>query len=74
MLNCVKTEEVPTRMCIEQTDDWVECKSRQKSRAFSNYIHGEMRKLKIYSLPKYDENTDTFVDGDLPKDIDGYFG
>jgi hypothetical protein len=32
-----------------------------------------MDKVKIYSLPKYDFNTDTFKDGDLPRDVDGYF-
>ena len=60
-------------MCIMETEDWVECKNRRKARAFSNYMYSELRKLKIYSLPKYDEATDTFVDGELPKDIDGYF-
>jgi hypothetical protein len=33
-----------------------------------------MEKLKIYSLPTYDYATDTFKDGALPKDADGYFG
>jgi hypothetical protein len=32
-----------------------------------------MRKLRIYSLPEYDMSTDTFKDGPLPKDADGYF-
>ena len=33
-----------------------------------------MNKVKIYSLPTYDVSTDTFKDGPLPKDVDGYFG
>jgi len=73
MLNCMKEETLPSRMCIHQTEDWFECKQKKKARAFNNYMHGELRKLKIYSLPTYDEHTDTFVDGDLPKDMDGYF-
>lgn len=32
-----------------------------------------MNKLKIYSLPTYDHETDTFKDGPLPKDADAYF-
>ena len=32
-----------------------------------------MDKHKILSLPTYDHATDTFKDGALPKDIDGYF-
>lgn len=32
-----------------------------------------MKKVKIYSLPKYDFSTDTFKDGPLPKDADAYF-
>jgi hypothetical protein len=37
-------------------------------------VNDEMHKLKIYSLPTYDPNTDTFKDGPLPKDVDSYFG
>ena len=72
MVTCAKTEEV-ARMCMTEAEDFKECKTRTRARAFNNYLHGELRKMKIYSLPKYDEHTDTFVDGDLPKDIDGYF-
>ena len=32
-----------------------------------------MSKMQIYSLPTYDHNTDTFKDGALPKNVDGYF-
>ena len=32
-----------------------------------------MNKMKIYSLPTYDHATDTFKDGPLPKNADGYF-
>jgi len=73
MIACAKKEEVYTRMCFNEFEDYIECKSRKKHRVFQNFVSGEMRKLRIYSLPKYDENTDTFVDGPLPKDADSYF-
>jgi len=73
MMNCIKTEDNHTRMCFTEVEDWLECKTKSKARAFNNYVGQELRKLKIYSLPKYDESTDTFKDGPLPKDVDGYF-
>lgn len=32
-----------------------------------------MNKMEIFSLPTYDQHTDTFKDGPLPKNVDGYF-
>lgn len=60
-------------MCFVEVDDWVECKSRKKHRAFQNFLGSELEKVKIYSLPTYDPHTDTFKDGALPNGIDGYF-
>lgn len=73
MTNCMKTEDNYARMCLEEIEDWRECKGKGKARAFNNYMSQEMRKVKVYSLPQYDESTDTFKDGPLPKDVDGYF-
>jgi len=73
MINCIKTEDMATRMCFAEIDDWYECKSRRKHRAFHNFINSEMDKLKIYSLPTYDASSDTFKDGPLPRDVDSYF-
>ena len=73
MVQCIKTEDLATRMCFNEIDDWYECKSRKKHRAFQTFVKSEMDKLKIYSLPTYDFSTDTFKDGPLPKDADGYF-
>ena len=73
MINCIKSEDMATRMCFAEIDDWHECKSRRKHRAFHNFITSEMEKVKIYSLPTYDAKTDTFKDGALPKDVDAYF-
>ena len=73
MTNCVKQEEMSTRMCISEVEDWYECKSRKKHRAFQNFVKTEMGKMEIFSLPTYDAHTDTFKDGPLPKGVDGYF-
>jgi len=34
MLNCVKSEEMVSHMCFAEVEDWYECKSRKKHRAF----------------------------------------
>ena len=73
MLQCFKKEEFATRMCYPEMEDWFECKSHKKHIAFTNFIANEMRQVEIYSLPVYDEHTDTFKDGRLPRDADDYF-
>ena len=73
MINCVKGEEMSSRLCLLEIEDWHECKSRRTHRAFHNFINSEMDKVKIYSLPTYDKSTDTFKDGPLPTDVDAYF-
>ena len=73
LVNCIKKEEMPSRMCYEEMSDWYECKSRKKHRAFQSFVMKEMEQMKIYSLPEYDINTDTFKDGALPKNADSYF-
>lgn len=62
-----------TRMCFVEIDDWYECKTRRKSRAFYNYLRTEGNKMEMYSLPEYDAATDSFKDGVLPKNVDSYF-
>lgn len=34
MTNCIKGEEMSSRMCYVEIEDWYECKSRKKHRAF----------------------------------------
>jgi hypothetical protein len=34
MVQCVRSEEMPSRMCFNEVEDWYECKSRKKHRAF----------------------------------------
>ncbi len=73
MVNCFKQEEFASRMCFKEMEDWHECKGRKKHRAFQSFVNTEVRKMKIYSLPKYDVGTDSFSDGPLPKNADDYF-
>ena len=73
MINCIKSEDVVSRMCFNEMEDWHECKSRKKHRAFDNFVAAELDRHKLLSLPTYDHKTDTFKDGPLPKDLDGYF-
>lgn len=42
MLYCVKGEEMWSRMCYTEMEDWYECKQRKKHRAFNHYIGAEM--------------------------------
>mgnify|MGYP001215644723 CR=1 FL=1 len=63
MTQCVKSEDLSSRMCYVEIEDWYECKSRKKHRAFQNFVQSEMNKMDILSLPTYDHNTDTFKDG-----------
>ena len=73
MVGCIKEEEMSSRMCFEEIEDWYECKGRRKHRAFYNFLKTEQAKIQMYSLPKYDQSTDTFKDGVLPKDVDSSF-
>ena len=73
MLQCIKEEEQSSRMCFTQIEDWYECKSRKKARAFQNFVGAEINKMEIYSLPTYDYSNDTFKDGPLPKNCNDYF-
>lgn len=62
-----------SHMCYAEIEDWYECKSRRKHRAFYNFLKTESNKIQMYSLPEYDGASDTFKDGVLPKDVDSYF-
>ena len=73
MTNCLKGEEFSSRMCFAEMEDWYECKSRKKARAFKNFLGAELSKMEIYSLPTYDYSNDTFKDGRLPATADNYF-
>ena len=73
MTQCAKSEELTSRMCFTEIEDWYECKTRKKARAFQNFVGTELGKMEIYSLPTYDFATDTFKDGPLPKTANGYF-
>ena len=73
MTNCIKNEEFASRMCFVEIEDWYECKSKNKHRAFYNFLQSESNQINMYSLPKYDQASDSFKDGVLPANVDGYF-
>ena len=73
MTNCIKTEDMSSRMCFAEVEDWFECKSRRKHRAFHNFVRSEANQMELLSLPQYDFKSDTFKDGPLPANVDGYF-
>ena len=73
MLNWVQTEPLYKKMCSHKMEDYVEWKSRKKYHMQKNFFETELHKLKIYSIPEYDEATDSFKDGPLPDNADGYF-
>ena len=73
MQQCVKSEQLSSRMCFPEIEDWTECKGRKKARAFKNFVGTEIQKMEIFSLPTYDYSTDTFKDGPLPKNANDYF-
>ena len=73
MTQCIKQEELSSRMCFTEIEDWYECKTRKKARTFKNFVGTELGKMEIFSLPKYDYATDTFKDGPLPKNANDYF-
>lgn len=72
-LQCMRREDDPLRMCFVEGEDYIECKTRKRHRAFQNFVGDELNKLRVYSLPTYDPETDTFKDGPLPRDADAYF-
>ena len=41
MKNCIKSEDMSSRMCFKEIEDWYECKSRRKNRAFYNFLKTE---------------------------------
>ena len=45
MVNCIKEEELHSRMCFTEIEDWTECKSRRKHRAFYNFLKSEHNKI-----------------------------
>ena len=73
MTQCAKAEELSSRMCFAEVEDWYECKSRKKARTFQSFVGTEISKMQIYSLPTYDFASDSFKDGPLPNGADGYF-
>eukprot|EP00824_Muranothrix_gubernata_P026146 TRINITY_DN8953_c0_g1_i1.p2 TRINITY_DN8953_c0_g1~~TRINITY_DN8953_c0_g1_i1.p2 ORF type:complete len:121 (-),score=1.37 TRINITY_DN8953_c0_g1_i1:15-377(-) len=75
LTGCLKKETFFTRMCANEYDDWFECRSKNKHRAFVSYMGSQLKKIKIYELPEYDEHNDCFynVSEQQVRDADYYF-
>lgn len=45
MANCIRDEDLHTRMCYTEMEDFYECKSKKKHRAFEHYMADNMQKV-----------------------------
>lgn len=70
---CIQSETFQKISCWEKLADLNECKTKRRLKAFNSFYAIEYKKLKILSLPKYDDVTDSFVDGDRPDSADSFF-
>jgi hypothetical protein len=70
---CVNTESLVKIMCNDKLNDYKECKSNSKKLAYKSWYEQEYKKLKILSMPKYDDATDSFVDGNPASTADSFF-
>ena len=71
--DCLATEPLTKIMCSEKKHDYRECKSHEKENQYRAWYAQEYKKIKILSLPKYDDKTDSFVDGIHPTSADSFF-
>jgi len=70
---CYSAESFKKISCWEKLSDFHECKTNNRLKAFNSWYSVEYKKLKILSLPKYDDITDSFVDGERPDSADSFF-
>ena len=71
--DCSTKEILGQIMCREKFDDYVECKFKIKHKQFQTWYGIEFKKLKILSLPQYDDVTDSFYDSKAPTSADSFF-
>ncbi len=71
--DCVKKESFCKLFCNEEFEDYAECKTQRRSKGFRLWYAYETRRTKILSLPQFDDKTDSFVSGHLPKSADNFF-
>lgn len=70
---CVTTESLVKVMCNDKINDFIECKTHSKKMAYRSWYEQEYKKLRILSMPKYDDSTDSFVDGNPSSTADSFF-
>ncbi|EGR32387.1 hypothetical protein IMG5_084860 [Ichthyophthirius multifiliis] len=61
MLDCIRAEILPLKMCTDETEDYVECHQRKKQVILNYKLSQELNKNLIVALPKYDEENDRFL-------------
>lgn len=71
--NCQDSSPLTHIMCAEKQIDYYECKRGDKRNQYRAWFALEFKKLKMLSLPKYDDVTDSFIDGDIPSSADSFF-
>ena len=71
--NCVSSENLVKLTCHEKFADYKECKVKDRARQYRTWYTQEYKKIKLLSLPEYDDVTDSFVDGVSPDSADSFF-
>lgn len=72
-IDCKEGEPLSRLLCRDKYIDFKECKFKQKQNEFYAFYNNEFKKLKILSIPKYDDETDSFVDGNAPNSASSFF-
>eukprot|EP00340_Litonotus_pictus_P001623 CAMPEP_0170514456 /NCGR_PEP_ID=MMETSP0209-20121228/1030_1 /TAXON_ID=665100 ORGANISM="Litonotus pictus, Strain P1" /NCGR_SAMPLE_ID=MMETSP0209 /ASSEMBLY_ACC=CAM_ASM_000301 /LENGTH=99 /DNA_ID=CAMNT_0010798551 /DNA_START=63 /DNA_END=362 /DNA_ORIENTATION=+ len=73
MKDCMSTEYVTKIMCDDKMNDYQECKTGQRIKEYRSWYNLEFKKIKILSLPQYDDVTDSFIDPTHPASADSFF-
>ena len=72
-VDCAAGEPLTRLLCRDKYLDFIECKQNIKKNEFQAFYSNEFKKLKILSIPKYDDVTDSFVDGNGPTSSASFF-
>ncbi len=70
--DCLATEPLKKIMCHDKLEDYHECKNHEKEIQYRAWYAKEYKKLKIISLPKYDDKTDSFTEASS-NSVDAFF-
>jgi hypothetical protein len=79
-MDCTNNESFYKLMCKHQQEDYNECLNHKrfvflllKKNSFTTWYETERKKVKILSIPRYNDQTDSFDDGPLPESVDSFF-